>query len=295
MHRGARRSAAHLLFKPLAFARPRRRRSSFAFPSLAEAAMPHSAAQAPARGALDWLGEEAVPAATPVWIAASEPVAQWLLEARPYLRVSQNQDGVPGLTLDEILSLGDHGWTIVHLVIDALRQEARRRSQNRSMAAPPGVPWREVLRLPGAAHFADAAVAGGGAPRQNASVPPGKSMHAGAGLSGGCRRNFHVAVVAEGQPGLAALPREEPAHASGGERQCGHGRAASCGSRERGVARRATAGRGPCMHPQVEGRGDQHRQGPQLLGKARLPGLTAAGRWYCFPSRAVRTRDLGAR
>ena len=65
------------------------------------------------------------------------------------------------MTLDEILSLGDHGLTIVHLVIDALRQEARRRSQNRSVAAPLGVPWREVLRLPGAAQFADAAVAGG--------------------------------------------------------------------------------------------------------------------------------------
>ena len=123
--------------------------------------MPHSAAQAPARGALDWLGEEAAPAATPVRIPASERVAEWLLEVRPYLRVSENQDGVPGLTLDEILSLGDHGFTIVHLVIDALRQEARRRSQNRSMAAPLGVPWREVLRLPGAAQFADAAVAGG--------------------------------------------------------------------------------------------------------------------------------------
>ena len=122
--------------------------------------MPHSAAQAPARGALDWLGE-AVPAATPVWIAASERVIRWLLEVRPYLRVSQNQGGVPGLPLDEILSPGDYGMSIVHLVIDALRQEARRRSLDRCVAAPPGVPWREVLRLPGAAQFADAAVAGG--------------------------------------------------------------------------------------------------------------------------------------
>jgi hypothetical protein len=92
--------------------------------------MPRSAAQAPARGALDWLGE-AVPAATPVWIAASERVVHWLLEVRPYLRVSQNQDGVPGLPLDEVLSLGDYGMSIVHQVIDALRQEARRRSLDR--------------------------------------------------------------------------------------------------------------------------------------------------------------------
>ena len=64
------------------------------------------------------------------------------------------------MPLDEILSPGDYGMSIVHQVIDALRQEARRRSLSRS-AEPSLVPWREVLRLPGAAQFADAAVAGG--------------------------------------------------------------------------------------------------------------------------------------
>ena len=117
--------------------------------------MPGSAAQeALARGALDWL-DGAAPAAPPEWIAASEPLARWLLEVRPYLSARQTyRDGVPGLPLDAVLSLGDHGVSIVHQVIDALRQEARRGSLNR-------VPWREVLRLPGAALFADFAVAGG--------------------------------------------------------------------------------------------------------------------------------------
>ncbi len=90
---------------------------------------------------------------------------KWVLEVRPYLNgsVRQYSDGSLGLPVDVVLVQGDHGMSIVHQVIDALRQEARRRALLNPVAkwAPPLVPRKEVLMLPGAGRFADAIVTGG--------------------------------------------------------------------------------------------------------------------------------------
>ena len=62
------------------------------------------------------------------------------------------EGSVFGVPLDVVLSLGDHGMSIVHLVIDALRQEAKSRALNPGASRPlHAVPWEAVLMLPGAA------------------------------------------------------------------------------------------------------------------------------------------------
>jgi hypothetical protein len=88
----------------------------------------------------------------------------WVLRERPYLqdKVILYTDGLRGLPIDVVLGPGDHGRTILHQMIDALRQEANTRHRG-SIAYHPAhaVPWPDVLKLPGVCRLANTAVPDG--------------------------------------------------------------------------------------------------------------------------------------
>ena len=134
------------------------------FRLLVRAAQPFRAPLAAAMASAAYQGAAAdagaAPPGAPMRITQQGQVMPWLLRVRPYLRgsVCQYSDGLLGLPMDAVLAPGDHGMTIVHQMIDALRQEANTRAWNPHERAPHAVPWDAVLRLPGTSQFANVAV-----------------------------------------------------------------------------------------------------------------------------------------
>ena len=88
-------------------------------------------------------------------------ILTWILRERPHLvrQVFGAPEGRRCLPLDAVLAPGDQGATVLHLMIDCLRNEARERAQG---IAAETVPWDAVLRLPGVGQFANTPVATGG-------------------------------------------------------------------------------------------------------------------------------------
>ena len=106
-----------------------------------------------------------VPAAAQPQFHENDEIMEWMLRQRPYLAASiiNIPPGRRSLPMDVILAPGDHGVTVLHLMIDALRSEARAcearaRLQQPGGAAIFGVPWDAVLRLPGIGRLANAPV-----------------------------------------------------------------------------------------------------------------------------------------
>jgi hypothetical protein len=161
--------------------------SSSSLSSLEEAAMP----QSPAGAASDWLDAPPPAAATPEQLAAAaaeeaaqhavpppgvlaaaqqqfhtdDEIMEWMLRERPYLtaKILSSAQGRRCLPMDAILAPGDHGVTVLHLMIDALRSEARACEARARLQQPGGaaifrVPWEAVLRLPGIGGLANAPV-----------------------------------------------------------------------------------------------------------------------------------------
>ena len=147
--------------------------------------------QSPAGAASDWLDAPPPAAATPEQLAAAaaeeaaqhavpppgvlaaaqqqfhtdDEIMEWMLRERPYLtaKILSSTQGRRCLPMDAILAPGDHGVTVLHLMIDALRSEARACEARARLQQPGGaaifrVPWEAVLRLPGIGGLANAPV-----------------------------------------------------------------------------------------------------------------------------------------
>jgi hypothetical protein len=123
--------------------------------------LPEAAAAGAAQPQAGGIGG-ARPASEVQQLRDSDAVVAWILQERPYLQslvVSTDDEGRQRLPMDAVLALGEHGSTILHLMIDGLRSEARFAAVGKP--AIHAVPWRAILALPGVSQFANAPVATG--------------------------------------------------------------------------------------------------------------------------------------
>ena len=122
--------------------------------------LPEAAAAGAAQPQAGGIGG-ARPASEVQQLRDSDAVVAWILQERPYLQnvVVSTDEGRQRLPMDAVLALGEHGSTILHLMIDGLRSEARFAAVGKP--AIHAVPWRAILALPGVSQFANAPVATG--------------------------------------------------------------------------------------------------------------------------------------
>ena len=99
---------------------------------------------------------------TTAGMAVSDAVFRWVTATRPYLPVVELPQGRRGVQLDAVLAPGDNGMTILHQMIDGLRDEAKRRHQTPEQFDPSkAVPWDVILNLPNVGMLCDRRISDG--------------------------------------------------------------------------------------------------------------------------------------
>ena len=178
-----------------------------AAPGQAKAATP--AAAVPPRAVLGQVlveGAARPPHAVLGQVSVEGAVLEWIVKTRPYLTEKVTGAGLP---LDVVLAPGDHGLTILHQMIDSLRQEAGYRARG-SGGASHAVPWEAILLLPGVAQFSNAQVPAGPARGKTPLCFAAGQCMQGMQYRAACKAIVQWLLVARAQPDLPQSPDKSP-------------------------------------------------------------------------------------